>query len=88
VLQFFQKISERDGSPLMAIVTNLCRNFSKTVSETLTDVENRSEKLKGEMQGLEFQRTNAFKAPPREWIYRSRLYELIEDLGGFCFRLQ
>lgn len=43
-------------------------NFSKTLSEALADAESCSEKLKGEMQGLEFQRTTAFKAPPREWI--------------------
>ena len=40
-------------------------NFSKVVSEALTDAENRGEKLKGEMQALEFQRKNAFKAPPK-----------------------
>jgi hypothetical protein len=54
-------------------------NFSKTVSEALTDAENRSEKLKGEMQGLEFQRTTAFKAPPREWI-QFKLDKLHETL--------
>jgi hypothetical protein len=43
-------------------------NFSKTVSEALADAENCSKKINGKMQGLEFQRTAGFKAPPREWI--------------------
>lgn len=55
-------------------------NFSRVVSEALTDAENRGDKLKGEMQGLEFQRTNAFKAPPKEWI-EFRLEKLCETLN-------
>ena len=43
-------------------------NFSTTVSEAVKDAENRNEKLQDEIRGLEFQRTHAFKAPPREWI--------------------
>lgn len=43
-------------------------NFSKLVSDAIVDAENRQDKLKGEMQALDFQRTNAFKAPPKEWI--------------------
>ena len=41
-------------------------NFSRVVSEALTDAENRDKKLEGEMQSLEFQKSNAFKAPPKE----------------------
>ncbi len=55
-------------------------NFSKVVSEALTDAENRREKLKGEMQSLEYQRTNAFKAPPKEWI-EHRLEKFYETLS-------
>ena len=54
-------------------------NFSKVVSEAISDAENRGEKLKGEMQGLEFQKKNAFKAPPKEWI-EHRLENLKETL--------
>ena len=43
-------------------------NFSKVVSDAITDAEGRQEKLKSEMQALEFQRNGAFKSPPREWI--------------------
>ncbi len=55
-------------------------NFSKVVSEALTDAENRGEKLKGEMQSLEFQTKNAFKAPPKEWI-EHRLEKFYETLN-------
>ena len=55
-------------------------NFSKVVSEALTDAEGRSEKLKEEMQGLEFQRKTAFKAPPQEWI-EHRLDAFYETLN-------
>ena len=54
-------------------------NFSKVVSEALIDAEGRSERLKGEMEGLEYQRKSAFKAPPREWI-DFRLEKLHETL--------
>lgn len=43
-------------------------NFSKVVSDAIVDAEDRSGKLKGEIEGLEYQKQNAFKAPPREWI--------------------
>ncbi len=43
-------------------------NFSKSVSEALTDAENRNEGLQREIEGLEFQQGNTFKAPPNEWI--------------------
>ncbi len=43
-------------------------NFSKLVSEAIVEAENRQGKLKGEIQAMDFQRTNAFKAPPKEWI--------------------
>ncbi len=55
-------------------------NFSKVVSEALTNTENRGEKLKGEMQALDFQRKNAFKAPPKEWI-EHRLEKFYETLN-------
>jgi hypothetical protein len=55
-------------------------NFSKVVSEALTDAESRSDKLKYEMQGLEFQRSNSFKAPPKEWIDH-RLENLFDTLN-------
>lgn len=55
-------------------------NFSKVVSDALVDAEGRSEKLKCEMQGLEFQRNNAFKAPPKEWI-EHRLDNLFDTLN-------
>ncbi len=54
-------------------------NFSKVVADAITDAEGRSDRLKGEMQGLEFQRKNAFKAPPKEWI-EHRLEKLQETL--------
>ncbi len=43
-------------------------NFSKLVSEAIVDAENRQGKLQGEIQAMDFQRTNAFKAPAKEWI--------------------
>lgn len=55
-------------------------NFSKVVSEALTDAENRSDKLKNEMQALEFQRNNTFKTPPKEWI-DFRLENLFDTLN-------
>jgi hypothetical protein len=38
-----------------------------------------SEKLNGKMHGLKFQRTTAFKAPPRNWI-QIKLEKLHETL--------
>jgi site-specific DNA recombinase len=55
-------------------------NFSKVVSEALSSAESRSEKIKNEMQALEFQRTNAFKAPPKEWVDH-KLEQLVEILN-------
>lgn len=55
-------------------------NFSKVVAEAITDAENRGEKLKGEMQALDFQKKNAFKAPPKEWI-EHRLEKFYETLN-------
>lgn len=55
-------------------------NFSKVVSKALTDAER--EKLKGEMQSLEFQRKNVFKAPPKEWI-EHRLEKFHETLSKY-----
>ena len=78
------KLKKHQHEKVQAELQNLLNfvkagNFSKTVSEALTDAENRSEKLKSEMQGLEFQRTNTFKAPPREWI-KYKLEKLHETL--------
>ncbi len=55
-------------------------NFSKVVSEALTDAETRGDRLKSEMEGLDYQRKSAFKAPPREWI-DFRLEKLHETLN-------
>ena len=43
-------------------------NFSKVVSEAISDAEKRSEQVKSEVDALEFQNRHAFKAPPKEWI--------------------
>ncbi len=43
-------------------------NLSKAVSEALTDAEKRNEELQQEVEALEFQKENNFKAPPKEWI--------------------
>ena len=43
-------------------------NFSKVVSDAISDAENRQDKLKSEMQALVFQKKGAFKSPPKEWI--------------------
>lgn len=55
-------------------------NFSKVVSEALIDAENRGEKVKSEVQALEFQRKNTFKAPAKEWI-DFRLEKFYETLS-------
>jgi len=54
-------------------------NFSKVVSDAINDAEGRSNRLKGEMDGLEYQKKNAFKAPPKEWI-EHRLEKFQETL--------
>lgn len=55
-------------------------NLSKAVSEALTDAEKRNEELKQEVDSLEFQKENSFKAPPKEWI-NHRLENLRETLN-------
>ena len=55
-------------------------NLSKAVSEALTDAEKRNEELKQEVESLEFQKENSFKAPPKEWI-NHRLENLRETLN-------
>ncbi|MFA5363216.1 MAG: hypothetical protein WC335_08295, partial [Candidatus Omnitrophota bacterium] len=55
-------------------------NFSKSVSEALTDAENRNEGLQREIEGLEFQQGNSFKVPPKEWV-NHRLEKLRETLN-------
>ncbi len=54
-------------------------NFSKIVSEAISDAEIRNEKIKEEIQGLDFHRNNIFKSPPKEWI-EHRLDNLRETL--------
>ena len=55
-------------------------NISKSVSEALTDAEKRNEELKQEVDSLEFQKENSFKAPPKEWI-NHRLDSLRDTLS-------
>ncbi len=55
-------------------------NFSKAVSEALTEAEKKNEELKGEIGSLEFYKENSFKAPPKEWI-NHRLENLRETLN-------
>lgn len=55
-------------------------NLSKAVSEALTDAERRNEELKQEVESLEFQKENSFKAPPKEWI-NHRLENLRDTLN-------
>ncbi len=55
-------------------------NISKSVSEALTDAEKRNEELKQEVDSLEFQKENSFKAPPKEWI-NHRLDSLRDTLN-------
>ncbi len=55
-------------------------NFSKMVSDAIVDAEGRSERLKEEILGLEFQKKKAFKAPPKEWI-EHRLENFRETLN-------
>lgn len=66
-------------------------NVEKTVAKSLNEVPEdlrqknaqfekmQSDRLKGEMQGLNFQKRNAFKAPPKEWI-QHRLDKFQETL--------
>ena len=55
-------------------------NISKAVSEALTEAEKRNEELKQDVDSLEFQKDNSFKAPPKEWI-NHRLENLRETLN-------
>ncbi len=55
-------------------------NFSKIVSDAITDAETRQEKIKSEMNALEFQKKGTFKSPPKEWIDH-RLKNLYESLN-------
>ena len=55
-------------------------NFSKVVSDAITDAETRQEKIKSEMNALEFQKKGAFKSPPKEWIDH-RLENFYETLN-------
>ena len=54
-------------------------NFSKAVSEAITDAEGPTQKIDDEIQGLKFQRKSTFKSPPKEWI-EDRLDNLQETL--------
>jgi hypothetical protein len=55
-------------------------NLSRRVSDALTAAEKRNEELKQEVDSLEFQKANSFKAPPKEWI-NHRLENLRETLN-------
>ena len=55
-------------------------NFSKAVSGALTEAEKKNEELKREVESLEYQKENTFKAPPKEWI-NYRLERLGETLN-------
>lgn len=55
-------------------------NFSKAVSEALKQAETRSDALVEEIHSMEYQVTNTFAAPPREWICH-RLNNLRETLN-------
>ena len=55
-------------------------NFSNAVSEALKEAESKGRTLKDELKSLEYQRENAFKSPPKEWI-NHRLERLNETLN-------
>lgn len=55
-------------------------NFSKAVSEALSEAEKKNETLEQEISSLEFQKENTFKTPPKEWI-NYRLEQLRETLN-------
>lgn len=55
-------------------------NFSSAVSTALKDAEAKHEDLRQELESLEFQKQNTFKAPPREWVDH-RLQKLRETLN-------
>lgn len=55
-------------------------NLSKSVADALTEAERKDTNLKQDIQSLEFQTNNTFKAPPKEWI-ENRLTKLSETLS-------
>ncbi len=55
-------------------------NFSNAVADALKEAERKGEELKTDMGTLEFQKKDAFKAPPKEWI-NHRLEHLRETLN-------
>jgi site-specific DNA recombinase len=55
-------------------------NLSRAVSDALTEAEKKNEELKLEVESLEYQKENNFKAPPKEWI-NYRLEDLRETLN-------
>ncbi len=73
----YEKIQQEIQNYLNFIRTG---NISKAVSEALTEAEKRNEELKQEVESLEFQKENSFKAPPKEWI-NHRLENLRETLN-------
>ena len=73
----YDKISREIQNYLKYIKTG---NFSKAVSEALQEAETRSKDLKEEIQSLQYQRKNTFKAPPQEWI-KDRLDNLHRTLS-------
>ena len=73
----YEKIQQEIQNYLNFIRTG---NLSKAVSEALTEAEKRNEELKHEMDSLEFQKENSFKAPAKEWI-NHRLENLRETLN-------
>jgi len=73
----YEKIQQEIQNYLNFIRTG---NISKAVSEALTEAEKRNEELKQEVDSLEFQKENSFKAPPKEWI-NHRLENLRETLN-------
>ncbi len=73
----YEKIQQEIQNYLNFIMVG---NLSKAVSEALTDAEKRNDELKQEVESLEFQKENSFKAPPKEWI-NHRLENLRETLN-------
>ena len=55
-------------------------NFSKAVAEAMQEAEKRTDELETEINSLQYQKENNFKAPPKEWI-TYRLEKLTETLN-------
>jgi Recombinase zinc beta ribbon domain len=55
-------------------------NFSKVVSDAITDAEERNQRVSSEIESLEFQRKSAFKAPSKDWI-KSKLDNFLDILN-------